>query len=99
MTEKIVLTKLQKEYLPAIRWLLGDMSRSGRSFLLAYACIEQAKHNLYREFTARDHCATHNADERLMYDISRILAYDNTILNYVINEKNLTFKVISLKRL
>ena len=66
------LTKLQEHHLESIQWLISDQRATGKTFLLAWAFIQEALHNQRRRIRVFDHFLTKVSTERLIYQIRAI---------------------------
>ena len=71
------LTELQKEYLPAIEWLVDDTQRyalEGRTFILAYVYIKMALEKQGKWIKINDHWPFLQGRDHLMQMIHRMIS-------------------------
>jgi hypothetical protein len=93
------LTQKQKEFLPAIRWLISDTLHdraTGRSLLLAYAFIQEAMKNSGRNIPIWNHHPEFQSRvtmSRIIYQLWKELDYKDKY-NLEFNKSNMTIKII-----
>lgn len=85
---RIRLTPLQSKHVDSLRWLMGGGRATGRTFLLAWVALEYACGHPLERVAVRDHFPTHEADFRLLDEISSIaraipVPLGRTLLDFV----------------
>jgi len=66
------LSKEQKKYAPAIRWLLNGSCGSGRSYLMAWIFLEMAIKNLGKPIKIFDHSFLYTYEHTIDYLLQTI---------------------------